>query len=117
MRRIGSTLRGFSVKRVTSLARISYKGLWYYCFRAQKNESAYREVASEKVKAENDLKDCRRSLQRVTKQLELFDSREDNLRDLRRQLSECEESAEARIDSITKEAAEINKQKECAEKR
>ena len=50
------------------------------------NEAVCREVTSEKVKVENDLKDCNRSLRRVKTQLELFDSCEDNLRDLRRQL-------------------------------
>ena len=87
-------------------------------------EAAYREVASEKVKAENDLKDCNRSLRRVKTLLELFDSRNDNLRDLRRQLSESEATAdkaealaEARLDAIRKEAAGFKNEKECAEKR
>ena len=95
-----------------------------YSVRAQVNEAAYREVANEKVELGNKLRDCRRKLSRVEEKLATFDSREDNLRDLRRQASEFAERAdeaqalaEARVDAITKEAATMLKEKECAEKR
>ena len=87
------------------------------CHRALIFERSYREVASEKVDVMKELRECRRKLARVNHKLESFDSREDNLRDLRRQLSESEENAETRIDSISKEAAAIKHLKECAEKR
>ena len=56
--------------------------------------------------------------------LACYDSREDNLRDLRRQLSTCEAKAdqaeadaESRVDAITKAAAVMRKEKERADKR
>ena len=81
-------------------------------------------MASEKVDVAKELRDCRRKLARVNNKLEGYDSREDNLRDLRRQLSESEATAdkaealaEARLDAIRKEAAGFKNEKECAEKR
>ena len=72
----------------------------------------------------NKLRDCRRNLSRVKDKLAAYDSREDNLRDLRRQLSACEAKAdqaeadaEARVDAITKAAAVMRKEKERADKR
>ena len=56
----------------------------------------------------NKLRDCRRNLSRVKDKLAAYDSREDNLRDLRRQLSACEAKAdqaeadaEARVDATS----------------
>ena len=72
----------------------------------------------------NKLRDCRRNLSRLKDKLAAYDSREDNLRDLRRQLSACEAKAdqaeadaEARVDAITKAAAVMRKEKERADKR
>ena len=87
-------------------------------------ERSYRQVANEKVDVVNMLRDCRRNLSRVKDKLACYDSREDNLRDLRRQLSACEAKAdqaeadaEARVDAITKAAATMQKKKECAVER
>ena len=77
-------------------------------------------MASEKVDVMKELRECRRKLARVNHKLESFDSREVNLRDLRRQSNECAEranEAQARVDAMRKEAAELKKEKERAENR
>ena len=73
-----------------------------------------------------DLNDYLKSLYRVTTKWELFHSREDDLRDLRRQLSECETNtdqtetetlAETHLDEMRNEDVEIQNEKEFVEKR
>ena len=85
--------------------------------RAQILERSYRQVANEKVDVVNKLRDCRRKLSRVKDKLDAYDSREDNLRDLRRQASKFAEradEAQARLDAIKKEVDKIKKEKDRA---
>lgn len=85
--------------------------------RAQILERSYRQVANEKVDVVNKLRDCRRKLSRVKDKLDAYDSREDNLRDLRRQASKFAERADeahARLDAMKKEVDKIKKEKDRA---
>ena len=85
--------------------------------REQILERSYRQVANEKVDVVNKLRDCRRKLSRVKDKLDAYDSREDNLRDLRRQASKFAERADeahARLDAMKKEVDKIKKEKDRA---
>ena len=90
--------------------------------RAQVKEAAYLEVAKAKVEVERQLRDSRSRVSRIQLKLEGFNSREENLRDLRREVLESEERAEiaeasaaARCDDIRKELAEVVKQRDGAQ--
>ena len=70
-------------------------------------------MVSEKVDVAKELRDCRRKLARVNNKLEGYDSREDNLRDLRRQSNESAE----RENAMRTKVIQLKKEKDRAENR
>ena len=78
-------------------------------------------MAKAKVEVERQLRDSRSRVSRIQLKLEGFNSREENLRDLRREVLESEERAQlaesiaaTRCDDMRKQLAEVVKKRDSA---